>query len=435
MHTASVFVRDFREAAPYIHYLRGKTLVIGLASALLDPPVLRALAADLNLLSGLGVRLVLVHGSRRQINRLTEAAGHTPRYHRNRRITDETALAAAKQACGLLRADIEAALSAAMSQSPQRGLRPNTASGNYLSARPYGIIDGIDMGYTGRVRKIDADSIRRHLDHAVVLISPLGASLGGQTYNLSMTDIARDTAVALGAEKLIFLTEQDGILDRSGGLISNLSAPEARKLLADGLIDAAQTRVLEAAVYAVENGVARSQILSGLADGGLIGELFTRNGTGTSLSNAPFMNIRAARNRDIPHITALIRPLEAAGILRPRSRRYLEEHIREFWVLEHDRHIYGCAALKHHGKTAELACLAVSPDTQDSGYGEHLLKHIAAQARAGGADTLFALTTHTGDWFAERGFQTASPEELPPQRLAEYRENGRRSKIFKLVLS
>lgn len=434
MHADSVFVRDFREAAPYIHYLRGKTLVIGLSSALLEPAGLRALAADINLLASLGVKLVLVHGSRRQISAIDEAAGRTPRYHDNRRITDEAALSAAKQACGALRADIEAALSAGMNQSPQRGRRLIIASGNYVSARPYGIINGTDMGYTGRVRKVDAEAIRRHLEHSVVLISPLGASLGGQTYNLSMTDIARDTAVALEAEKLIFLIEQAGITDGAGNLISNLSAPDARAMLEQGRVAANQTRVLEAAIHAVENGVARSQILSGVADGGLIGELFTRNGTGTSLAKAPFMHIRAAQSGDIPHIITLIRPLEESGVLLKRSREYLEDRIHEFCVLEHDRHIYGCAALKNYGTAAELACLVVSPDAQDGGYGERLLEHITQQARRQQIDTLFALTTHTGDWFAERGFQTASPEELPESRLAEYRDSGRQSKIFKLNL-
>ena len=279
------FIRNFREAAPYIRYLRGKTLVVGISSSLLSGSALPAIAADLNLIVGLGVRLVAVHGSRTQINALSQTAGITPQYHNGRRITDETALTYAKQACGMIRSDIEAALSFGLSQTPLRGKALNIAGGNFVSARPLGVIDGIDMGYTGVVRKINTESILRSLDEgALVLISPLAHSLSGKTFNLSMGDIAESTAIALQAEKLIYLVEQEGILDAAGSILSNLSAQDARNLLESGGAHPAQNRLLQSAVNAVENGVQRTQILSGLNNGSLIAELFTRHGVGTSLA-------------------------------------------------------------------------------------------------------------------------------------------------------
>ncbi len=427
------FIRDFREAAPYIHYLRGKTLVIGIAGSLLSGSTLQTLAADLNLLASLGVRLVVVHGSRTQINTLAEAHGLTPQYHNGRRITDETTLAHAKQACGMVRSDIEAALSFGLSQTPLRGKPLSIAGGNFVSARPLGIIDGIDMGYTGIVRKIDTEAVRQRLnDGALVLISPLGHSLSGKTFNLSMGDIAEAAAVALQAEKLVYLVEQEGILNEHGQVLPNLSGQEARALLAGGRIQNNQQRLLQSAVNAVENGVQRTQILSGRQNGSLIAELFTRHGVGTSVARNAFMNIRQAQTGDIPDITALIRPHEEQGILLRRSREYLENHIGEFSVLEHDRRIYGCVALKTFTDPGigELACLVVSPEAQDSGYGELLLEHLLEQARSRGIRTLYALSTHTGEWFLERGFQTAPSEALPPERLSEYHENGRKSKVF-----
>ena len=432
-----VFVHDFREAAPYIDYLRGKTLVIGMVSSLLQGAVLRSLAADINLLASLGVKLVLVHGSSSQITALTEAAGQTPRYHDNRRITDEAVLTWVKQACGMLRFEIEAALSVGVAHSPQRGKRLRLASGNFVSARPYGIINGVDMGHTGRVRKIDTDAIRQHLNTgSVVLISPLAASLSGQLFNLSMTDIAEAVAVALSAEKLIFLVEQEGILDEQGHLLPNLSAAEARALLAQHQIAPNQHRLLHAAIHAVEHHVQRCQILSGYEDGSLISELFTRQGTGTSIAQAPFMHIRQANAGDIADMINLIRPLEETGVLLKRSREYLENHISEFFVLEHDRQIYGCVALKIFAaeQAAELACLVVSPHAQDGGYGELLLEHVIRTSQAHHLQTLFALSTHTGDWFLERGFEPAPMEALPPLRLQEYHASERRSKIFRLSL-
>ncbi len=432
------FVKDFREAAPYIDYLRGKTLVIGLASSMLEGSVLYSLAADINLLASLGVRIVLVHGSRRQINLLTEAAAAPLRYHHDRRITDEATLIRAKQASGMIRYDIEAAFSLGVAHSPQRGKRLRLACGNFVSARPYGVVDGIDMGYTGRVRKIDTEAVSQRLnDGAVVLISPLGASLSGKIFNLSMADIAEAVAVALKAEKLIFVVEPEGILDEQGALIPNLSSTEAQALLDNNRIQANQRRLVQSALSALEKQVQRVHVLSGLEDGSLMSELFTREGTGTSLAQAPFMTIRQASSSDIADIIPLIRPLEEAGVLLKRSREYLENHIREFAVLEHDRQIYGCVALKvfEEEQAAELACLVVSPHAQDGGYGELLLEHVIKEARARRLHTLFALSTHTGDWFLERGFQSATPDELPAARRTEYEQSKRHSKIFILPLA
>ncbi|PSJ79599.1 amino-acid N-acetyltransferase [Neisseria iguanae] len=432
MNTSVGFVGDFREAAPYINYLRGKTLVIGVAGSLLEGEPLKRLAADLNLLASLGVRLVLVHGSRLQITTALSAQDRTPAYHHERRITDEATLQLAKQANGVLRSDIEAALCSSISQPPQRNKPLSVACGNFLSARPLGIINGIDMGHTGLVRKIDTESIVNRLDSgALVLISPIGHSLSGKTFNLSMSDIAETAAIALKAEKLIYLIEEEGILNSDGLLLTNLSAQEARQLMMQQP-PPPQQRLIQSAVNAVENGVSRTQILSGRDDGSLIRELFTRHGAGTSVARDSFVNIRAAHNHDIPNIMALIRPLEEQGILLRRSREYLEDQIHSFSVLEHDQHIYGCVALKTFAdpNLGELACLAVSPDAQDSGYGELLLAYLFNKARKADMKKLFALSTHTGEWFIERGFQTASAQDLPPERRQDLIESGRNSEVF-----
>ncbi|MFS6937732.1 amino-acid N-acetyltransferase [Neisseria animaloris] len=437
MNTAVDFVRDFREAAPYINYLRGKTLVIGVSSSLLSGSALNTLAADLNLLASLGVRLIVVHGSRAQINALAEADRHTPQYHNGHRITDETTLTYVKQACGMVRSDIEAALSIGISRAPQRGSSLSVAGGNFVTARPYGVIDGIDMGYTGHIRKIDTDSIRQRLDNgALVLISPLGHSLSGKTFNLSMSDIAEAAAIALQAEKLIYLVEQEGIINTQGNVFRNLSAQEARILIETDRHHPTQSRLLQSAINAVESGVQRTHVLSGRQDGSLIGELFSRQGVGTSIACGAFMNIRRAEISDISDIITLIRPLEEQGILLRRSREYLDEHINEFFVLEHDRQIYGCAALKTFtgSSDGELAGLVVSPEARKGGYGELLLEHLINEARARKIRTLFALSTQTGEWFVERGFQTAPVEELPEQRQREYYESGRNSQVFAYYL-
>ena len=430
MSAIAHFVASFREAAPYIQYLRGKTMVVGVTDSLLEGETLIRLAADLNLLASLGLRLVLVHGSRHLLDKLASGRDFVPKYSGSRRITDEATLMEVKQVAGIIRSDVEAALFSSVS-APQRSKPPVIACGNFITARPLGVIDGVDMGYTGTVRKIDAEEIRLRLDGgAVVLISPLGHSYSGKTFNLSMCETAQEVAMALQAEKLVFLTEETGIRRADGSLANTLSVGEVQELIHDN--PDAPADLLHAAVGALENGVSRVQILNGREDGSLLRELFTREGSGTSIAREPFVSIRQARSDDIPHIIALIRPLAEQGILLHRSREYLENHISSFSVLEHDQNIYGCVALKTFSEPdcGELACLVVSPEARDGGYGELLLEHLFQKARALNIKTLFDLSKHTGEWFVERGFQTASADDLPAERRQEYNANGRNSKVF-----
>lgn len=430
------FVHAFREAAPYIHYLRGKTLVIGIASSLLQGQTLASIAADLNLLAALGIKLVLVHGSDCQINELCKQAQISPHFHQHRRVTDTAVLTLAQQACGQVQFAFQAALSLGFAHSPQRTPRLRVATGNFIVAKPLGVLDGVDMGYTGQVRKLDCAAMADYLaQNAIVLLSPMGVSMSGQAYHLAMAEVAAAAAIQLQAEKLIFLTEWDGIFHQNNELAHELTATQAHELLAE---TTPQSPILHAAVEALQHNVSRVQVLSGSLNGGLLRELFTREGVGTSIAPTPFMTVRAAQEFDIADIIALIRPLEERGVLVRRSREYLENHIHEFHVLENDRQIYGCVMLKQfadNADVAELACLVVSPNARDGGYGDLLLQHIISQTKILGKRRLFALTTHTSDWFAERGFQAACVDDLPPERALEYAESGRQSRVFVMDLS
>ncbi|QMT30721.1 amino-acid N-acetyltransferase [Alysiella filiformis] len=433
------FVNAFREAAPYIHYLRGKTLVVGIASHLLDSGSLNALSADFHLLAALGIRLVLVHGCDTQIARFCPQNQRNHAIYPQRRIIDDNALQFAKHFCGAIQFDFQAALSLGVARSPQRPPRLRLIHGNFLSAKPLGVHGGVDMQWAGQVRKVDAAAIEDALAmQAIVLISPIAASLGGQSHVLSMPEVAAELAIALQAEKLVFLTQENGIRHANGQLLANLTAQETHHLLSEKHFSISEQAILTSALHALQQGISRVQILSGSQNGGLLRELFTRHGAGTSIAQDSFMNVRPAHERDIADIITLIKPLEERGILLPRSPEYLAAHIHEFFALEHDRQIYGCVAMKTFSDSpndAELACLVVSPDARDGGFGELLLEKVLQHARQMGKQRLFALSTHTADWFLERGFQAASAADLPAQRLAEYQSNGRQSKIFILNLN
>ncbi|MFZ5509816.1 MAG: amino-acid N-acetyltransferase [Pseudomonadota bacterium] len=428
-----LFVAWVRQAAPYIHAFRGRTFVLAFGGETLQGDAAQALAFDCNLLASLGIRLVLVHGARPQIEVELKSRKLKPRYHKGLRITDADALECVKSAMGVLRLEMEALLSKGLPSTPMAGGGIRVASGNYITAKPIGVVDGIDYQYTGAVRKVAADSIRAALDDQdVVLISPLGVSPTGEIFNLAMEEVAEAVAIALRADKLIFLGPTPGILDENGEVIDPLTADEAEDILEkrSDLPDELR-RTLPSAIRACRQGVGRAHFLGRDEDGALLLELFTHAGAGTVVTRDPLARLREASIEDVGGILALIGPLEADGTLVRRSRELLEMEIERFSVLEHDGVIVGCAALYPFSdeKAAELACLAVQPEYRRSGYGEQILQHCVARARRMGLKRLFVLTTRTAHWFIERGFKEVGVDDLPAKKRELYNLQ-RRSKVL-----
>lgn len=432
MHPTTDFVKSFREATPYIHNYRNKTFVLVINGHTIQSKNFYYIAQDINLLASLGIRLILVHGARAQIDALLHAKGIAKMFHKDHRVTDYQTLEVVKQACGATRFEVEATLSMGMPSSPMNGAGLKIASGNFITARPLGIIDGIDMQNTGRIRKIDTHSIEQKLDDGcLVLVSPIGYSLTGEAFKLSPEDVASNIAISLKAEKLIYMVNGRGAVDSKNKHIQTLTAHDVPLLLESTPQTDDVTRALTPALTAIKEGINRVHLLSDEEDGSLLSELFTRNGTGTMITRDPLVKIREAHINDIAAIISLIRPLEESGVLVKRSLEHLEMHIHEYSVLVHDTQIYGCVAMHilENTEMAELACLAVAPHKQDLGLGEQLLQHVLSQARVNHIKKLFALTTQTAHWFLERGFEVTELTELPMTRQKLYNYQ-RRSKIF-----
>ncbi|MFA7316792.1 MAG: amino-acid N-acetyltransferase [Sulfuricella sp.] len=428
-----VFVQWFRTATPYIHKFRGKTFVIAFGGEVVSEGQFVALAHDLNLLNSLGVRLVLVHGARPQIEEELTERGAKIRYVNGLRVTDEAALKCVKEAAGTVRVDIEALLSMGLANSPMAGADIRVGSGNFVTAKPMGVRNGVDLMHTGEVRKIDATGIRRRLDqNDMVLLSPLGYSPTGEVFNLSLEDVATATAIALDADKLIFLMNTSGVTDEDGELLRGLTIQEAEAALArpKELMEDVDF-YLPCAIRACRNGVARVHLISRHADGALLQELFTHEGIGTMVAEDMLETLRPAIIDDVGGLLALIEPLEAEGTLVRRSRERLEMEIGRFTVLEYDGLIIGCAALYPfpEEQAAELACMAVSKDYRGAGRGEALFEYMQVQALGKGFRKLFVLTTRTAHWFVERGFTESGVETLPKAKQGLYNYQ-RRSKVF-----
>jgi amino-acid N-acetyltransferase len=391
------------------------------------------LAHDLNTLVSLGVKLVLVHGARPQINARLLEAGVEPRFERGVRVTDRDYLDPVLQAIGQVRFEIESALSMGLANSPMANADIRVAGGNFITAKPMGVHDGVDMQCTGEVRKLDVAAIRNRLDFGeTLLLSPVGYSPTGEVFNLTLEDVATSAAVALGAQKLIFLLDQAGVVDERGELLNELTAAEAEEFVKD----ARSARddldfYLPNCIRAVRHGVGRAHLISRHLDGGLLTELFTHEGIGTMISRESLETLRRATIDDIGGILQVIEPLESDGVLVKRSRELLEREIERFAILEHDRKIIGCVSLHtfEDSNMAELAGLAVHPDYRDGGRGERLMRHVEREARRLKIEKLFVLTTRTAHWFIERGYAPADVDELPVKKKELYNWQ-RRSKVF-----
>lgn len=431
------FLPFFRSAAPYIHAFGGRTFVIAFGGEVVEDGKFLELTHDLNLLASLEVRLVLVHGARPQIEKRLKARKAAIRYVHDMRVTDEAALQDVKEASGRLRMEIEALLSMGLPNSPMANATNRVASGNFVVAQPVGVVEGVDMQYTGEVRKVHADAIQSRLDAGeVVLLSSIGYSPTGEIFNLTLEDVASQVGIALKAEKVIFLMNESGVSDKQQKVIREMTVSEAKraaakphKLSSDALI------YLPFASRACEGGVKRAHLISRHQDGALLLELFTHNGVGTMITQDYLEHLRPATIEDVGGIIRLIGPLEEAGVLVKRSRELLEREIGRFFILEHDAVIVGCAALYPLAGAAagELACLAIDPMHRGSGAGQRLLEAVEAAARKKRMKKLFVLTTRTAHWFIEQGFTETGVASLPKKR-QEYYNLQRRSKVLTKAL-
>ncbi|MBI43866.1 amino-acid N-acetyltransferase [uncultured Marinobacter sp.] len=426
------WLHGFRHSSPYINTHRGRTVVLTIPGDAIAHGNFINIIHDIALLSSLGVRLVVAFGARPQIQARLDGAGVESTFVRGLRITPEAHLPLVMEAIGGLRAYLESQLSMGLVNSPMHNARIRVSSGNYVAARPVGVLDGIDFGHTGKVRRVDAEGIGRLLELGhIVLLPPMGYSPTGDAFNLSYEDVGSQVAMALKAEKLIVFIDDQGVLEADGSLIRELTTRQASERLAAGVVTGHDADLLKAACDACIKGVRRAHIISYIEDGALLSELFTRDGSGTLVSSDNYEQIRQARVEDIGGILELIQPLEEQGILVRRSREMLETEIDRFVVAERDGTIVGCAALYHYPEegAGELSCFAVDPAYRRAGRGDELLARIEKLARGLGIHTLFVLTTQTEHWFRERGFQPTSVQSLPGPKLASY-NTQRNSKVF-----
>lgn len=450
MFRNSHFVDMFRGSANYIASHRNSLIVFHIPGDWIDhedPTIFRDLMNDIALTWLLGIKIVIVVGCRYQVEK---RLGERPK-HLGMVVTDHESLRIVKEEAGYVRFEVERQLARSMQGSKSRVGDGNVVSGNFYSAQPFGVLDGVDYQYSGFVRRFEKEKIHQcHGNRDIVLLTTLGCSPTGEVFNVNSEYLAAYAGSALDASKVIYFLENDVELRHKvhGSKIPHLRVNDGRNLLIKNdvqihkkgfvfvgencpYVDDEQSMLVKIgwSMHALERGVKRVHILTP-ENGSLLQELYTRDGAGTMISGDLYDGIQQAKVTDAAAIHELISPLIQQGTLVDRPKSALEKDIDGYHVYTRDDLIVACGQLKmFDGGYAEIGCLVVNPSYRARGRGDAMLGYLERLCVKQGASAVFVLSTQTMEWFIERGFDEVSVDMLPPSRQATYNRD-RASKIY-----
>ncbi|HTF35794.1 MAG TPA: acetylglutamate kinase [Myxococcota bacterium] len=270
------------EALPYIRRYFDKTIVVKLGGhAMLDKELKVSFARDIVLLKYIGIRLVIVHGGGPQIDSTLQAMGRKSSFVDGRRVTDDSTMEVVEM---VLAGSINQEIVGLLEQSGGRAIGLTGRDGHMLRARRR-LQEGRDLGRVGEIVEVDPAPIAAVAQAGFVpVIAPLGVDTDGLTYNVNADEAAGSIARALHAEKLILLTDVEGVRDVGGQLIRRLTVAEARKLIAEGTITGGMIPKIQCCIEALGGGVTRSHIIDGRLSHAVLLEIFTDFGVGTLIS-------------------------------------------------------------------------------------------------------------------------------------------------------
>ena len=419
---------DLRGILRYVPQFRQRVFVIAIDGALMTQPVFASLLQDVAVLQSLNIEVILVFGARAQVRALAEQRGISLYNDDGMGRTDAAGIEIAKDAIMRQCSDLAAELTA---------LEMPVAVSNALAVHPAGVIDGVDQEFTGRIERVDEESLRALLKADIIpILPPLGYDGKGTTLRLNSDAVAVEVAIALQAAKVIFVAES-GLSAADGTRLEQLSVADAKEMYKnkDPKHDVSMLSKLRYAALACQEGVPRVHIVDGTQDEALLAELFSNEGVGTMIHGDEYQQIRKARASDVPALLSMMQQSVDDAALVPRSRDQIQSKIKDFFVLELDGNPIGSVAVHTYEeegrKIAELACLFVRRSHKNKNHGRKLVAFAEETARQRGCEVLFALSTQAFRFFEEKmGYIVSDPDALPPSRREKYDKSGRNSKVL-----
>ncbi len=425
---------DLRGILRYVPQFRQRIFVIALDGALMRQPNFPSLLQDIAVLQSLNIEIVLVFGARAQIIDLAAERGVTMSSVDGIGRTDHATLQISIEAIMRQTSELVADLTA---------LEQPVAVSNALAVHPAGVINGVDLEHTGRIERVDAESLTAMLKADIIpLLPPLGYDGRGETLRLNSDSVAAEVALALRAAKIIFVSETP-LTDDKGQRVAQLSVAEARELSKrkDSSVDVNLLSKLRYGALACQEGIPRVHLVDGTQEEVLLAELFSNEGVGTMIHADDYQQIRKAVQADVPNLLGMMQQSVDDAALVPRTRKQINERIADFAVLELDGNPVGSVAVHTHpqdeggGLLAEIACLYVKRSHKNQGHGQRLVAYAEEMARQRGAAQIFALSTQAFRFFEEKmGYAVSSPDILPKARREAYDRSGRNSKVLLKVL-
>ena len=475
-----IVTERIRDVIRYIKKFKGSTIVVRIDDDVLESPLFGSHIHDLSLLYETGIRIVIVPGAQNHISRVLDAYRIEWTMIEGIRVTSEEGMNFIKMAAFDTSNRIMTSLS---------GERLSAVIGNWVRARGRGVINGTDFGSAGIVEKVNLEALLSALDDGFIPIIPcVGWTAIGKPYNISSTELAVATAVALKAEKLFFMGCGQTISIDDYTMPPNAALSPEGRMAAIAVDDIEQfiqlnrqvekphcplhelTDLLVQSKNACSKGVTRAHILDADIDGVLPAEIFSDLGSGTMIYKNNYGTFRTMVREDIPAVLSLMHPFVEQGILLQRTSSDLESTTADFIVYEIDGGIRACAALHTYpdpagnatesagnatesvgnaagsaGNTTgsagattspigEIAGLAVDESYAHMGIGPKLMELLIQKGKSSGMKILFVLTTRTADWFERFGFKPADISILPEKRREKWSQS-RASRVLVLSLT
>lgn len=279
LSNAQNIARVLTEALPYIRRFGGKTMVVKYGgNAMKDDGMIASFARDVVLMKLVGMNPVVVHGGGPQIGSHLEKLGKQSRFVEGMRVTDEETMDVVEMMLGGL---VNKAIVSALNHAGGRAVGLTGKDGGLIRAKKM-FVNGEDIGQVGEVEKIDPRVVA-HLENGgfIPVIAPVGVGEHGEAYNINADLVAGKLASVIAAEKLVLLTNTQGVLDQQGKVLTGLTPPQVEKLIADGTISGGMLPKIRCALDAVNSGVKSAHIIDGRIEHSVLLELFTDEGIGT----------------------------------------------------------------------------------------------------------------------------------------------------------